>query len=94
MRWAAVSEGIIDDGLAKVRHILSSERVTLVALSERLLESEVMDADEFREIIDETSPSPKIVPGTESIVPGGEPERPRSTEHDANDDDEPSQVGG
>jgi len=57
---------IIDDGISKVRHILSTRRETLVALSKRLLECEVMDADELREIVDRTSSSPKIVPGTES----------------------------
>ena len=57
---------IISEGLEKARHILSERHTTLVALSKRLLESEVMDADELREIVDRTSPSPKIVPGTES----------------------------
>ena len=57
---------IIEDGLSKVRHILSARRETLVALSQRLIECEVMDADELREIVDQTSVSPQIVPGTES----------------------------
>ncbi|HJN67737.1 MAG TPA: ATP-binding protein, partial [Pirellulales bacterium] len=57
---------IIDDGISRARHILSTRRETLVALSKRLVECEVMDADELREIVDRTSPSPKIVPGTES----------------------------
>lgn len=57
---------IISEGLEKARHILSERYTTLVALSERLLESEVMDADELREIVDSTSSIPKIVPGTES----------------------------
>ena len=57
---------IIEDGLSRVRHILSTRRETLVALSKRLIECEVMDADELREIVDQTSVSPQIVPGTES----------------------------
>lgn len=57
---------IIEDGLSRVRHILSTRRETLVALSQRLIECEVMDADELREIVDQTSLSPQIVPGTES----------------------------
>lgn len=57
---------IIDDGISRARHILSTRRETLVALSKRLVECEVMDADELREIVDRTSSSPKIVPGTES----------------------------
>lgn len=59
---------IIDDALSKVRHILSSRRETLVALSKRLIECEVMDGEELREIVDQTSSSPQIVPGTESTV--------------------------
>ncbi|REJ68498.1 MAG: ATP-dependent zinc metalloprotease FtsH [Planctomycetota bacterium] len=65
---------IIDDGLAKVRHVLSTRRDTLIAISEQLLEDETMDADQLREIVDRTSPQPKIVPGTES-----EPKRPAAT---------------
>ena len=57
---------IISEGLEKSRHILSERHATLVALSERLLESEVMDSEELREIVDSTSPSPKIVPGTDA----------------------------
>ena len=34
-----------------------------MALAERLIESEVIDADELRKIIDENSPSPVLVPG-------------------------------
>ncbi len=39
-------------------------RESLTALSRRLLEKEVIDAVELRQIIDENSPSPVIVPGT------------------------------
>jgi len=60
---------ILSEGLEKARHILSARRETLVALALRLLESEVMDATELRRIVDETSPSPKIVPGTDSPRP-------------------------
>jgi hypothetical protein len=36
----------------------------LVGLAKRLIEHEVLDADELRQIIEENSPSPQIVPGT------------------------------
>ncbi len=69
---------IVDDGLAKVRQILSTRRATLIALSEQLLKDETMDAEQLRRIVDETSPQPKIVPGTES-----EPKRGEAGEADA-----------
>jgi cell division protease FtsH len=57
---------IIDESIEKVRHILTSQRAALVAMSERLLEQEVIDADELREIMEKHSPSPRIVPGTDA----------------------------
>ncbi|MEX0676703.1 MAG: ATP-dependent zinc metalloprotease FtsH [Pirellulales bacterium] len=57
---------IIDESLEKVRHILETRMVSLKALSARLLEKEVIDSDELKSIIEENSPSPQIVPGTET----------------------------
>ena len=57
---------IIEDGLSKVRQILSTRRDTLIAIAEQLLKDETMDGEGLRQIVDETSPQPKIVPGTES----------------------------
>ncbi len=37
---------------------------SLRALSARLIEKEVIDSDELKQIIEENSPSPLIVPGT------------------------------
>ena len=88
---------IIEDGLSRVRHILSTRRETLVALSTRLIECEVMDADELREIVDQTSLSPQIVPGTESddfkkapSAEGGE----ESTDAIPHTEDGSTQAGG
>ncbi|MDZ4819405.1 MAG: ATP-dependent zinc metalloprotease FtsH [Planctomycetota bacterium] len=55
---------IIDDGIEKVRDILESRRASLELLAQRLLEREVIDATELKEIMEETSTSPAIVPGT------------------------------
>lgn len=55
---------IIDEAISKVRHIVAARRVSLEAMAARLVEKEVIDADELRQIIEETSPSPQIVPGT------------------------------
>jgi cell division protease FtsH len=80
---------IVDEGLQKAKKILSSRRTTLVALSERLLEKEVMDADELREIVEATSPEPKIVPGTESLPAG-----PSTDDQPASADDDAQRAGG
>ncbi len=57
---------IIDEAITSVRRILESRRPALEALATRLIEQEVIDASELRTIIDQASPSPKIVPGTAS----------------------------
>jgi cell division protease FtsH len=55
---------IIKEAIEKVRGILDSRKPALVALAERLIEREVIDAAELKEIIEANSPSPQIVPGT------------------------------
>ena len=55
---------IIDESIDKVRHIIQTRKVTLKALSDRLLVKEVIDADELKEIMEQTASSPLIVPGT------------------------------
>jgi cell division protease FtsH len=56
---------IIDTAIEKVRHILATRRSSLEALAKRLIEKEVIDAAELKEIIEATSTSPLIVPGTD-----------------------------
>jgi cell division protease FtsH len=58
---------IVDGGLQRVRDILKARRASLVALSERLIEKEVVDAVELKEIVDATSTSPLLVPGTTTL---------------------------
>lgn len=57
---------IIDDGLHKTRHILATRRAALVAVSQELMKQEVIDSTELKRIIEENSPSPMIVPGTDT----------------------------
>ena len=59
---------IIDESLERARHILDTRSEALVALALRLIEKEVIDFDELKEIVEEASPSPKIVPGTEGTA--------------------------
>ena len=55
---------IVDEAIDKVRHILELRRKSLEALAKRLIEIEVIDAVELKQIIDANSSSPLIVPGT------------------------------
>ena len=58
---------IIDGSIGKVRDILEARRPALVAVAERLIEKEVIDATELRELVDATIPGPHIVPGTTQV---------------------------
>ena len=55
---------IIDEGLRLTKHILESRRDALVAVSQCLIKQEVIDAVELKRLIEESSSSPMIVPGT------------------------------
>jgi cell division protease FtsH len=55
---------IVDESLCRVRSILETRRKALVALAERLIEKEVIDNEELRQIIEANAPSVAIVPGT------------------------------
>lgn len=92
---------ILDEGLEKVRRILHSRRDTLEALAEQLLEKETIDSDELQEIVEKTSPQPKIVPGTDAVVPadGGRPREvvvldEANDEEDVEEDVEPLEESG
>jgi cell division protease FtsH len=56
----------IDEAIEKVRHILELRRASLEALTKLLMEVESIDADQLKRIIDENSPGPLVVPGTET----------------------------
>ena len=77
---------IVDESLERVRHILETRREALVALAGRLIEKEVIDNEELKEIIEASSPSPMIVPGTAS-----DPKRPPTEETDIPDSEARSQ---
>jgi cell division protease FtsH len=59
---------ILDEALERVRHILALRRDALVALAERLIEVESVDSSELKRIIEEASPGPLVVPGTDDKV--------------------------
>ena len=55
---------VVDESLERVREILHSRREALVSLAERLMDVESVEANELKEIIDESSSGPSVVPGT------------------------------
>jgi len=55
---------ILDKSIREVREILQTRRGALEGLAKRLIEKEVIDADELRETIEKHSPTPRLVPGT------------------------------
>jgi cell division protease FtsH len=68
----------IDEAIEKVRHILDMRRASLEALTKRLMEVESIDADELKRIVEENSPTPLVVPGTEAPLRLAPPEAPAS----------------
>ncbi len=58
---------IIEDMLQRARQILSERKDALESVARRLLEVEVMDADELGSVIDETLPGPRVKPGTHGL---------------------------
>ena len=57
---------IIHEGLERARHILETRRPALEAIAAVLMKQEVIDSEELVAIIEENSPSPMIVPGTDA----------------------------
>jgi cell division protease FtsH len=55
---------IINEAIDRVRQILETRRPALEGLAARLIEKEVIDSVELKEIIEQNSPSPMLVPGT------------------------------
>jgi cell division protease FtsH len=62
----AVSQ-IIEDATGEVRSILLSRRHALEALAQRLIEKEVIDGRELRELLEQTIPGPRLVPASDAI---------------------------
>ena len=59
---------IIDEAIERVRNTLKVRKQALVALTDRLIEVESVDATELQSIIDENSPGPLLVPGSDAAV--------------------------
>ena len=57
---------IIEEATERTRHILTTRRAALDAIAEKVLEKEVIDGAELKQIVDAHSPGPWLVPGTDS----------------------------
>jgi cell division protease FtsH len=55
---------ILDECTAEVRQILAARRQSLESVAQVLVEKEVIEGDELRELLNIHSPGPKLVPGT------------------------------
>jgi cell division protease FtsH len=55
---------ILAEATAEVSSILQARRKSLEALAQRLIEKEVIDGAELRQVLEEHYPGPKLVPGT------------------------------
>jgi cell division protease FtsH len=55
---------IIDAVTDEVRGILKARRAALEIVAQRLMEKEVIDGTELRQILEQHSPGPQLVPGT------------------------------
>jgi cell division protease FtsH len=60
---------IIEDLTEEVRNILEERRDALEAVAQRLIEKEVIDGAELREVLEQQSPGPHLVPGTLPVEP-------------------------
>ncbi len=56
---------ILDESLQRTRHILETRKAALDAISNNLMKLEVIDSTQLKQLIEENSDSPMIVPGTE-----------------------------
>ena len=75
---ATVCAGGVNSASAAATGDSAARRPALLALAERLLEKEVIDNDELRATVEASSPSPVIVPGSESM-----PRRQASADNEA-----------
>lgn len=83
---------IVDDMGQRARQILKERREALESVTQRLMEIEVMDAEELGRLIDDTLPGPRVMPGTqmakkpEADVPGANADSADTNENSGNAD--------
>jgi cell division protease FtsH len=60
---------IIDLSTDEVRDVLRTRRAALEAIAARLMEREVMDGSELRQLLELHTPGPRLLPGSEALPP-------------------------
>ena len=75
---------IIDEAIERVRNTLNVRKMALEALTKRLIEVESVDSAELKQLIDENSPGPLLVPGTGVSYRKPIEEDKSSDDHDLN----------
>jgi cell division protease FtsH len=58
---------ILDEATEQVRAVLSDRSAALEAIARRLIDKEVMDGAELRQLLESSSPGPRLVPGSEAL---------------------------
>jgi cell division protease FtsH len=64
---------ILDEATEEVRSILKSRQKALEAVARQLMDKEVIDGDELRQLLEQYAPGPKLVPGTLVLEDRGRP---------------------
>jgi cell division protease FtsH len=64
---------ILDDATEEVRAILQARRTALQAVAQCLVEKEVIDGAELRQLLEQHSPGPRLVPGSLAVSTTTEP---------------------
>src|ERR1019366_5611042 len=71
---------IIEDSLGEVRTIVLDRRAALEALAKRLMETEVIDGKDLRELLEAHYPGPKLVPASTAIASNDRPGDEQTTD--------------
>ena len=77
---------IIQTAIERVRRIIENRRAALEAVMRRLIESEVIDGSELRVIVEASTGTPQLVPGTDTTLRPMRPASPTDAESPAVDD--------
>ena len=69
---------IIEEATREVRAVLQMRRGALEAIAQRLIEKEVIEGSELRQVLELHTPGPRLLPGSEAVIPPPElpPEQP------------------
>lgn len=72
---------IVDQMLQSARQILLERRQALESITNKLIEVEVIDADDLRRLVDQTLTGPRVMPGTAGVA-RTEPEQEKKSASD------------